>query len=118
MTTKNIKLQPNTLWETVMQLSSNGLARSQQLYKISNMIKLWSQDESTYVFPQKRIPNVRKFRVQALSNYHPIFEEAGIRKREFAPVIDCENYINKSQNRYIKHQLTRLNRNRGNPVVF
>lgn len=70
------------------------------------------------IFPQKRIPNVRNFKVKALSNHHPIFEEAGIKKREFSPLMEYENYVNKSQNRYIKHNIIRLNKLRSNPTAF
>lgn len=60
----------------------------------------------------------KKFKVKLLSEYHPIFAEAGITKREHSPELKTFPYINKSLNRYIDHQFLRLNKAKTNPHLF
>ena len=64
------------------------------------------------------IPNVRTFKVRMLSEYHPIFLEEGIKKREYKAEFDSEKYTNRSINRYLDHQLIRLRKSRTNPAKF
>ena len=71
-----------------------------------------------YVNPVKLLPNVRKFKIQGLSDYHPVLQREGIYKREFAPVLEQEKYRNAKINRYVQHQIKRLNQNRSNPQAF
>lgn len=81
---------------------------------------LYSQvaNHTAPIYPYKPLPNVRKFKVKQLAPYHPVFEQAGILKREFSPLFETEQYNNKRLNRYIKHQWIRLNRHRTNPRTF
>jgi len=76
------------------------------------------QDPSTYLFPQKNLPNVRKFKVSVTQGYHPILMKKNIRKREYPPLIDSEQHSNKSINRYLHHQFLRLNKSRNNSRLF
>jgi hypothetical protein len=69
-------------------------------------------------YPQKQVPNVRKFKVSVTSGYHPVLEKEGIKKREFEPLFVTEKYLNKSINSYVTHQFRRLNKHRSNPRVF
>lgn len=66
----------------------------------------------------KPLPNVRKFKIRMLSQYHPIFAKKGIPKRELTPKFDSEPYTNKSINRFISHQLLRLSQSRTQPAKF
>lgn len=66
----------------------------------------------------KPVPNVRKFKVQVLSDYHPIFAKSGIKKREFHPIFVQEPYTNRTINRFINHQIQRLIKYRNNPGAF
>lgn len=95
---------------------NDSLTPSEKSWKIRNAIAAMSAETESY--PQKTIPNVRKFRIKLLSDYHPVFLKAGIKKREFEPIIDSEPYLNKSINRYIRHQFERLNKSRTNPALF
>lgn len=56
---------------------------------------------------QGSIPNARKYTITQLSDYHPIFLEAGIEKRQFEPIKEVEGYSNKELNRYIRYQFWR-----------
>jgi hypothetical protein len=102
-----------------MQLANPDLTSHQsgrQKQRIKELMN--AQDPQTFVYPIKRIPNVRKFKVEVLSRYHPVFESAGIKKREFDPLITSEPHFNRQANKYIRHQLTRLNKHRDNPALF
>lgn len=109
----------STLWDTAMTTYRSGLASHQQASKrLKVLFASMNQDKSTHLYPQKKFPNVKSFKIELLSNHHPVFKEKGILKREFEPLINQESYINKSQNRYIEHQLRRLNLYRGNQTAF
>jgi hypothetical protein len=82
------------------------------------IIEELNKDESTYVYPQKQLPNVKTFKVELLSNHHPVFKEKGILKREFEPLIRQEAYLNKAQNQYIRAQFYRLNKCRHDARKF
>lgn len=56
--------------------------------------------------PFKRLPNVRNFEVE-LNDYDPLFAKYGIRKR-IAPNLKYEPHNNNKLNRYVYHQLKRL----------
>jgi hypothetical protein len=70
------------------------------------------------VNPIQRIPNVKHFEVSVLSDYHPIFLEKGIYKRQYKPVFDIDPYRNGAMNRYLEHQFLRLNKHRTDPATF
>jgi hypothetical protein len=71
------------------------------------------------IYPVKPLPNVRKFKIAALSNHDAyLASEAGILKREFSPLIESESYSNKRLNRYVKWQFIRLNAARDNSRLF
>jgi hypothetical protein len=70
------------------------------------------------IYPHKRLPNVREFRVEVQENYHPILAKLGISKRSFNPVLHTKPHYNRSINRYIEHQFRRLNANRSRPCVY
>lgn len=61
--------------------------------------------------PYRRLPDIKRITIK-LSEHDPIFEKYGITKR-FEPHIDHESYYNKSLNRYVKRQMTRLVANVG-----
>ncbi len=75
-------------------------------------------EKSKVLQPVKSLPNVKRFQVKALSNYHPVLEAAGIRKRIHSPLVESENYRNGRLNRYVDHQILRLNSSRSNPRKF
>ena len=94
-----------------MQLTKHDLSLSQASLlreSLKNQLKC-RMKELPALHPQKRIPNVRDFKITALSNHHPIFEEAGIKKRQFKPSMEYNLYRNGTMNRYISHQIRRLN---------
>lgn len=57
-------------------------------------------------YPFTPIPDVRQFEVE-LNAFDPIFAMFGIRKR-FSPTIKFKKYENEKFNRYMEHQLNRL----------
>jgi len=66
----------------------------------------------------KPLPNVRKFKIKLLSDFHPIFLAKGIFKRQYEPLISSDPYNNKSLNRYLLWQEKRLNKLRDSPKKF
>jgi len=68
--------------------------------------------------PYHPLPNVRKFKIKTLSNFHPILSKYGIEKREFSPLIESEKYNNGKLNKYVRYQFERLNRSRGNSALY
>jgi len=66
---------------------------------------LWFRNEK-YWYPFKPIPDVKHFEVE-LNAFDPIFAMFGIRKR-FSPTIKTEKFENQKFNRYMEHQLRRL----------
>lgn len=110
--------QPSTLWDAAMSAYCSGLASYQRVQNLREMLNIWVKDEDTHAHPQKKIPNVRTFRVSLLSPVHPIFAEKDIFKRQFEPLIEQTPYINHSQNKYIRQQFTRLNNARNDPKIF
>jgi len=81
-------------------------------------INSFSIEDLGILEPQRRIPNVRRFNVKLLSDYHPVLQAHNIRKRQYEPIFESEPYLNRPLNRYISHQFKRLNKHRGNPKVF
>jgi hypothetical protein len=65
-----------------------------------------------------RLPNVRRFKVAQLGDYHPVFKAFGHKKRMMHPLFDMSYYDNRKLNRYIEHQILRLNGVRDNPTLF
>jgi len=66
--------------------------------------------------PIKLLPDVKDFKVK-VNTMDWLFELFGIVKRE-APAITYEPYKNRSMNRYLVHQMLRLERNRRNPELY
>jgi len=65
----------------------------------------WIRTEE-YWYPFKPIPDVRHFEVE-LNAFDPLFAMFGIKKR-FSPTIKTEKFVNEKYNRYMEHQLRRL----------
>lgn len=61
-------------------------------------------------YPFQPVPNVRQFEIE-LNAFDPIFAMFGIRKR-FSPTIKFEKFENHKYNKYMEHQLYRLERAR------
>lgn len=106
--------QLRTLWNT---LTVNRPATSLEKKRTSHALSA-IQTELLPLYPQKQIPNVRRFKVEVLSNYHPILIQGGVKKREYEPLFSTEPYRNNRINSYIRHQFRRLNQHRSNPRVF
>jgi len=70
----------------------------------------------SYVNPFQKIPDVSDFEIK-LGEEDPIAKEHGIDKK-FKPLLKFIPYSNKSLNRYMNHQIGRLNNSRSNPKVF
>ena len=70
------------------------------------------------ITPYTPIPNVRRFRIEALAPHHPIFLKAGIKKREFKPEMEFDPYWNKRMNNHVKNQFARMKKARNNPALF
>lgn len=81
-------------------------------------INYMSINDLPELYAQKRIPNVRTFKVKLIPEEHPVFGRYGIKKRKFHPILDSEPYINKPLNRYIHHQFCRLNKHRTDSRTF
>jgi hypothetical protein len=58
------------------------------------------------ILPFKKLPNVRKFRVE-ISDYDDLFKKHGIKKR-LPPRFTFEKYANERHNRYMVKQLKRM----------
>lgn len=112
MRTKNTIF--NTLWARVIEtLNKVGpVAWDQRLSQIVNDAEL------PPLYPFKRLPNVKDFKIKWLSPYDPILLKAGIHKRVDEATFESTPYRNHRMNRYVHHQFTRLNASRGNPEKF
>jgi len=66
--------------------------------------------------PFKKLPNVRKFRVE-ISNYDEIFLKHGVKKR-LQPKFTFERYNNQKLNRYMEHQLKRMHTTKSSTVYW
>jgi hypothetical protein len=64
------------------------------------------------------LPNVRRFKITQLGEMHPVFKAFGRRKRSAHPTVDKAYYTNKRLNRYLEHQLIRLNAYRNDSQKF
>jgi hypothetical protein len=73
-------------------------------------------DDRSFVFPWKLLPNCRKFRIE-LGPWDKRFTKHGLDKR-LKPEITIEPHTNKGINRYIMHQVKRLNDSVDNPIKF
>ena len=108
-----------TLWESVM--SDHHSWNSSTNTSITTTIQELSCElNSTYgpLYPKILLPNVRKFQVKVLSNYHPIFEEEGILKRQYSPIFESTPYRNQRMNRWLQYQFLRLNKSTHRPGYF
>lgn len=110
----------STLWNTAMQLSQTNSSSPQMNSIIAKSHLLLTHQRDTYggLYPQKRLPNVKEFRVEVVKDYHPIFKEKGIKKRKYFPILHTEAHSNRSLNRYIQHQFIRLNKHLTQPRTF
>jgi hypothetical protein len=106
------------LWDTAMKINQPETSHSQNISLKESLRKQMLELQPNPLFPQTKIPNVREFKIEVLSNYHPILEEHGILKRQFAPLIKQTAYRNRAQNRYITRQMQRLNKLRSSPREF
>jgi len=109
------------LWNADIPLGLTELAPSGAKLSrtvIKKLLYLRSKDVSSHLYPQKRIPDVRTFRVKVLSDYHPVFKERGIPRREFPPIFETSPHNNKYMNKYLRHQFRRLIENVHNPSYF
>ena len=86
--------------------------------KFVEAVQSYTSEEKPYLNPCRQIPNVRKFKITNLADFHPTLLKADIQKRKGDPDIDTDPYINKSLNRYIAHQFKRLNKYRDNKQAF
>jgi len=66
--------------------------------------------------PFKKLPNVRKFKVE-ISNYDEIFLKHGVKKR-LQPKFTFERYNNQKLNRYMEHQLKRMHNAKSSTVYW
>ena len=95
-------------------------AKSTSPLDLNNLSSIFKQKatKTPAARPVKYLPNVRRFLIKGLSEFHPILSKAGIQKRSAAPIIESENYRNGRLNRYVQYQVERLNNNRSNPIKF
>jgi hypothetical protein len=68
------------------------------------------------IFGKWKIPNVSVFKVN-IQSWDELFAYFGTKKR-IKPILEYEKGPNNSMNRYLKHQLIRLLKSRGNPKLF
>jgi hypothetical protein len=59
---------------------------------------------------------VKSFKIK-ISGFDPLFKEFGINKR-LSPKMEFTLYKNNKINRYLEHQVIRLNKARVNPVLY
>lgn len=118
MKTKYVRLELLTnLWRSAMEAPTSHTPRlvfSEALQRMTNHLR----DTEGPLFPRIKIPNVKEFKVEVLSEYHPIFEKEDILKRRYPPIFNLSPYINNRMNRYIKHQFIRLNNSTTNSRLF
>lgn len=110
--------EPNTIFSTlwarvIEQLNKGGPVAWDQ--RLSQII---AETTLPPLFPFKKLPNVKEFRITFLQPHNPILLEADIRKRLGDAEKESTPYKNKSMNRYVEHQFRRLNANRHNPSKF
>jgi len=74
------------------------------------------KDSSKYVMPWKLLPDCRKFRIE-LKGEDLLFAMHDVDKR-LKPTITIIPYTNKKVNRYLDHQVRRLNKAISNPTLF
>jgi hypothetical protein len=80
----------------------------------------YGQESWKMLFPFKVLPNVKKFYITGLADYHPVLSQAGINKRLHEPSMKYESYQNGSLNRYVIHQWIRMLKHleRGNHEAY
>lgn len=113
------RLQSFTMWITgvISRWKSLHRRRPAEVITPTELQADWRREE---VYPCRRLPNVREFKVEVLSDWNPILKKSKLRlkKRMFNPLITSIPHSNKSINRYIEHQFKRLNKHRKNPAAF
>lgn len=110
-----------SLWDTAMTLGHADLTafererlRSHWQTQVSKVMR-----GKELLQPHRRkIPDVKEFKITQLSPNHPVFERAGLLKRKHAPMMESIRNSNRPMNRYIEHQMLRLNKARSNPALF
>lgn len=65
----------------------------------------------------KRIPAVKQFRVYSSEFYNSLLKEAGL-ERKMEPDIQVKLHKLEKMNRYIEHQVIRLEKSRKNPRLY
>lgn len=112
----------SNLWVSVMSKLNIEMAWNDQglVAPTSNVysIKRELEQEVGIVDPVHYLPNVRSFKVKSLADHHPILKEVDVNIRMSKPQFEFEHYMNHNVNKYVKHMILRLNRNRSNPVKF
>lgn len=107
------------LWRVTQSFKGIPLHKLNDLGLFSNSEAPASDDEKEHEevswehnvwYPFSRIPDVRSFKVQ-LSGYDWVFAMFGFRKR-MKPGFELDPYTNRKFNRYMEHQLSRLERAR------
>ena len=113
VTTKEAKLR--LLWAIMYDET---LTARQRRIVTRLSLEILSLTDMPELYPQKKIPNVKKFNVEIRPEYHPVFKRYGIKKRKYHPILNSEPYLNQSLNRYITHQFQRLNKTRTQTKTF
>lgn len=75
-----------------------------------------SNPGESYIDPFRRFPNVSKFKVE-VNSYDALMLKHGLVKR-LEPTITSEPHTNARRNRYVDHIVRRLNKHKGNPVLY
>jgi len=102
---------------TQFNRSGSPIFRETPRVEVKEMNELILRTEG-YLYPKITIPNVKTFKVEVLSKFHPVFLSQGKKKRQFAPIFERVPYRNKRINRYLKHQFRRLNENVPNYELY
>lgn len=104
-----------TLWAKVIETLNKGdsNAMNQQLAQI---IERLGPNQPQY--PYKPLPNVKEFTITKLHPHDPKLKDHGIMKRLKDAEFETKPYKNKSMNRYVKIQFTRLSKSLHNPSKF
>jgi len=86
------------------------------VYRSKHNVFIRTFRTASFVNPFQRIPDVSDFEIK-LSDKDPIAEKHGLDKK-FKPLLKFIPYSNKSLNRYMEHQIRRLNNSRSQPKKF
>jgi hypothetical protein len=114
--TNNKKTIFNNLWAIVMKkLNNSGVFAPYTKLSVESQRMF---DKMSYVYPYTPLPNVETFRITFLHPHDKILKKSNIIKRVKEAEKESTPYMNKSMNRYVRHQFSTLNKNRNNPRKF